>query len=56
MRRETLRIERGSRCPRGAERIRLCYADTVRIIPADTVLDGLCPSYAAAVVLDGVRP
>ena len=41
---------------RGAERIRLCDAGTVRILLVETMLDGLCPFYAVAGVLGGVTP
>ncbi len=40
---------------RGAERIRLCSVDTVRIISADTVFDGWCLSSTPSGVRGGVR-
>ncbi len=43
-------------CHKRTKTIALCYADTVRIIPPDMVLDGLCPFYAASGVLGIVAP
>ncbi len=49
-------MERVRHCHKRTKTIALCYADTVRIIPPDTVLDGLCPFYAASGVLGGETP
>ena len=34
----------------------MCNVDTVRILPIEMVLDGLCPFYAAVGELGGVTP
>ncbi len=54
--RETLVMEGVKHCHKRTKTIALCYADTIRMIPPDMVLDGLCPFYAASGVRGSVAP